>query len=51
MPISEDKVRATIIMDKELKAKLQNLAKEDKRSLSSYIALLLENHVNTLQSK
>lgn len=45
MAIKEGKVRVVTILDKELKDKLEILAKRDKRSLSNYICLLLEKHV------
>ena len=45
MAIGEDKARVVTIIDKELKDKLEMLAKRDKRSLSNYICLLLEKHV------
>lgn len=45
MAIGEDKARVVTIIDKELKDKLEVLAKRDKRSLSNYICLLLEKHV------
>lgn len=45
MAIGEDKVRVVTIMNKDLKGKLETLAKRDKRSLSNYICLLLEKHV------
>jgi hypothetical protein len=46
MSISKNKTSVLINMDKELKKKLELLAKEDRRSLTSYINLILENHVN-----
>ena len=45
MAIGEDKARVGTIIDKELKDILEILAKRDKRSLSNYICLLLEKHV------
>jgi predicted HicB family RNase H-like nuclease len=43
--IPETKTRVTIIIDKNLKAELKELAKKDKRSLSSYIDTVLTKHV------
>ena len=45
MAIKDDKVRVVTIINKDLKGKLETLAKRDKRSLSNYVCLLLEKHV------
>lgn len=45
MAISKDKTGVLINMKKELKSKLELLAKEDKRSLTAYINIILEEHV------
>ena len=45
MSISKNNDRLVIIVSKELKAKLGALAKEDNRTVSSYVKILLENHV------
>ena len=44
MSIKKDKVRVSTILTKKLKEKLQKLAAKDNRSLSSYIANVLEKH-------
>ena len=46
MTISKDKTGVLINMNKELKEKLEILAKEDKRSLTAYINIILEDYVN-----
>lgn len=45
MAIGQDKVRTLITLTKENKEKLEELAKEDGRSLSSYISNILQNHI------
>jgi predicted HicB family RNase H-like nuclease len=47
MSIPDSKVRVTIIIEKELKEKLKEFAKKDKRSLSSYIDTVLTKHIKT----
>jgi predicted DNA-binding protein len=46
MSISKDNDRLTIIISKESKKELEQIAKEDKRSTSNYVANLLEEHIN-----
>lgn len=48
MAISEDKVRTLITLTKDEKKRLELLAKRDNRSLSSYIANVLRNHINEI---
>lgn len=45
MGISENNDRLTIIINKEIKKSLEKIAKEDGRSLSNYVANLLEKHL------
>lgn len=45
MAVSQDKVRTLITLTKENKEKLELLAKEDGRSLSSYISNVLQTHI------
>ena len=45
MAISKDNERLTIIINKNNKNKLIELAKEDGRSLSSYISNILQTHI------
>ena len=51
MAVSEDKTGVLINMDKALKAELQELAKEDNRSLTNYINTVLEKHVDEVKQK
>ncbi len=46
MSISNKNERTTIIISKELKDKLIELANRENRSLSNYILNVLENHIN-----
>lgn len=48
MSISDKNVRAGIVLPKELKSKLEELAKAENRSLNNYIVTVLQNHVNSL---
>ena len=45
MAIGKDKIGVLVNMDKELKAKLEQLAKEDCRSLTSFINKILIDYV------
>ena len=45
MAIGKDKTGVLVNMDKELKAKLEHLAKEDCRSLTSFINKILIDYV------
>ena len=45
MSISKNNDRLVVIVSKELKTQLGALAKEDNRTVSSYVKILLENHV------
>jgi len=43
--ISDTNTRTIITMPKEIKAKLEQLAKEENRSLSNYILNVLQNNI------
>lgn len=45
MAISKDNDRLTIIINKNIKKSLEEIAKQDSRSVSNYVANLLEKHV------
>ena len=45
MAVRKDKTGVLVNMDKELKAKLEQLAKEDYRSLTSFINKILTDYV------
>lgn len=47
MSISKDKTGVLINMNKDLKKQLELLAKEDNRSLTSYINIILQKHVDS----
>lgn len=49
MAVGKDKTGVLVNMDKTLKTELEQLAKEDNRSLTSYIVNVLKKHVD--QSK
>lgn len=51
MAISANNDRLTIILNKELKAKIKNLADSENRSASNYIVTILEEHVADVESK
>lgn len=51
MAIKDDKARIISIVDKEVKTKLEAYATKDKRSLSAYVAILLENWVTEEEKK
>ena len=48
--ISDKNTITTIVIDKELKEKITKLAKKDRRSFSAYVSLLLENHLESVES-
>lgn len=48
MSISDKNVRTNVVIPKELKAKLEELAKAENRSLNNYIFNILQNHVDSL---
>ena len=45
MAVGKDKVGVLVNMDKKLKSKLEQLAKEDCRSLTSFINKILTDYV------
>lgn len=51
MAVSNDKTRAIISLEKELKAKLDLLAQKDDRSFSNYVVQVLKEHVNKIESE
>lgn len=46
MSVNKDKTGVLVNMDKKLKSKLEQLAKEDCRSLTSFINKILTDYVN-----
>lgn len=49
MAIGKDKVGVLVNMDKELKAKLESIAKDDGRSLTNLINKILTDYVEDAQ--
>ena len=49
MAIGKDKVGVLVNMDKELKAKLESIAKDDGRSLTNLINKILTDYVEEAQ--
>ena len=49
MAVEKDKVGVLVNMDKELKAKLESLAKDDGRSLTNLINKILTDYVEEAQ--
>lgn len=48
MAIAEENTRVQVTMPKALKAKIDELAKEDNRRFSNYVVTVLQKHVNNL---
>lgn len=49
--ISSENTRTNITISKELKSKLEELAKQDNRSFNNYVITILKDHVDSLESK
>lgn len=49
MAVGKDKVGVLVNMDKELKAKLESIAKDDGRSLTNIINKILTDYVEDAQ--
>ena len=49
MAVNKDKTSVLINMDREIKATLEKLAKEEDRSLTGYINHVLKKHIELLQ--
>ena len=49
MAVSEDKTRTIISLEKDLKAKLESLAKQEDRSFNNYVIKVLKDHVQSLE--
>lgn len=46
--ISKENTRTNITISKELKAQLEELAKQDNRSFNNYVITVLKEHVENL---
>lgn len=44
--IAKNKIRMSLVIEKELKNKLTDIAAQDKRSLNNLICMVLEDYVN-----
>ena len=51
MAVSSDKTRAIKSLEKDLKAKLGELATNEDRSFSNYVVQVLKEHVKSLEDK
>lgn len=51
MAVSSDKTRAIISLEKDLKAKLEELANNEDRSFSNYVVQVLKEHVKSLEDE
>ena len=51
MAIGKDKTGVLINMDKSLKSILEDLAKKDNRSLTSYIVNILKKHIDNISNE
>lgn len=49
--ISNENTRTNITISKELKAQLEELAKQDNRSFNNYVITVLKEHVEKLSNK
>ena len=45
----EKQISVTVVLDKQVYNELKTLANNDQRSLSKYIAILIQNHINSLK--
>ena len=51
MAVSNDKTRAIISLEKDLKTKLEELATNEDRSFNNYVVKILKDHVQSLEGK
>lgn len=49
MSISKDKVRSNLIINKELKKQLEELAVKKNRSFNNLVITILENHLKSAE--
>lgn len=45
MPVAENKIKTTIVMEKELKVALEELAKKERRSFNNLMVSILADYV------
>ena len=51
MAVKDDKKRLMVTVDKGVEEKLKEYAKKEKRNLSNYIAVVLDKHIEEMESK
>lgn len=51
MAVGKDKTGVLINMDKSLKSTLEDLAKKNNRSLTSYIVNILKKHIDNISNE
>lgn len=51
MAIGNDKTRTALTIEKDFKSKIEKLAKEDERSLNSFIIKILKDYVKNSEKK
>jgi predicted HicB family RNase H-like nuclease len=51
MAVSNDKTRTIISLEKDLKAKLENLAQQEDRSFNNYVVKILKDRVQSIEDK
>lgn len=49
MSIGKDKVRSNLVINKELKKQLENIAKEQNRSFNNIVITVLQNYVKSTE--
>ena len=51
MPIAKDKDRIVVIVPRELKNDVEKLAKEEERSMSNLVTIILKDYVKQKQAQ
>ena len=49
MAVSNDKTRAIISLEKDLKSKLEDLANKEDHSFSNYVVKVLKEHIQSME--
>lgn len=49
--IAENKVKTTIVLEKQLKSDLENIAKQERRSLNNLMSNILANYVESIKKR
>ena len=45
----EKQISVSVVLDKQVYNEVKTLANKDQRSVSEYIAILIQNHINSLK--